>query len=112
MIETAAAFAPWLYMFVLLWVCLCLGAGHHRGKINLWDTITTTKSGRTFTDAKKLAYIGSFVVMATGFAYLAMVDKLTEWYAMIFVAAWVTGKFLGDREQRLQALGKPEAKPE
>lgn len=93
--------APWLYMLAMVWLCVCLYFGHRSGKINLWDCVTTTKGDKTFTDSKKLAYIGTFVVMAIGFAFLALTDRLTEWYATIFVAAFITGKFLGDREQRL-----------
>lgn len=91
-----------IYVLVLLWMVACLGWGHHSGKINLWDCITTTaKSGKTFTDPKKLAYTGAFAVMAVGFAYQVIADKLTEWFCFIFVSAFVVGKWLGDREQRL-----------
>jgi hypothetical protein len=104
-----STYAQWIYVAVFLWCCICLLVGHRAGKINLWDCITTTKDSRTFTDAKKLAYIGAFVVMSVTFAYWGMVDRLTEWYALLYVGAWVTGKFLGDREQRLQQEIKAKA---
>lgn len=106
---SAAEIAPWLYMGVLLWVCCCLGYGHHNKLIDLWTLITTTKGDKTYVDGKKLAYVGSFVVMSITFAYWGLIDKLTEWYAALYVAAWVAGKWLGDREQRLKPT-TPEVK--
>lgn len=104
--------APWIYMIVLLWCIFCLGYGHHRRKINLWDCVTTTKvdqltkEAKTFTDPKKLAYIGAFVVMSVTFAYWGLIDRLSEWYALLYATTWVAGKALGDREQRLQAASR------
>lgn len=103
--------APWIFILVLLWCCVCLGYGHRAGKINLWDLITTSKrlvdgaESRSFTDPKKLAYVGAFVVMTVGYAYLCLLDRLSEWYAVAYVGAFVLGKWLGDREQRLSQKG-------
>lgn len=96
-----AHLAPWVYIGTLVLCVICLGVGHRTKAINLWDCVTTTKGGQVFTDPKKLAYIGAFVLMGTAFAYLALLDRLTEWYAGAFVSAFVIGKWLGDREQRL-----------
>ena len=111
--------AQWIYLATLIWPLLCLTYLHMKGRVDLLTTITTTKDSKTYVDPKKLAYMGIFFVMATGFAYLAMLDKLSEWYAGICVAAFVGGKWLGDREQRLQKalevpkveLPKPAAQP-
>lgn len=35
---------------------------------------------------------GAFVVMTWAFVFLTMQGKLTEWYALIYVAAWVTDR--------------------
>lgn len=104
---TAANIAPWVYLLVLLWVIFCLAHGHRAGRIDLWTLITTTKNEKTYVDGKKFAYIGAFVIMAITFAYWGMIDKLTEWYAALFVGAFVVGKWLGDREQRLNS--QPQA---
>lgn len=99
MSETTAA---WIYIAVLVWPLACLSYLHARGKVNLLSSITTTKDGQEYVDGKKLAYVGAFAVMATAFAYLAVTDRFTEWYAGLFGALFVGGKYLGDREQRLQ----------
>lgn len=96
-----------VYVGVLVWVCICLAIGHLGKKIDLWSAITTSKklddgTVKTIVDPKKLAYIGAFVIMAVTFAYWGLINRLSEWYATIFVAAFVLGKWLGDREQRLQ----------
>lgn len=98
----AAKVAPWLYMCVLLWVCGCLFVGQRTKRIDLWTTITVTKGGKEYVDPKKLAYVGAFVLMSITFAFWGMIDRLTEWYAALYVGAWVAGKWFGDREQRLQ----------
>lgn len=97
--------AQLLYVAVLIWCCCCLGYGHHTKKIDLWSLITTTKDEHEYTDAKKLAYIGAFVVSTVTLAYWGIVGDLnTEYiaYATLYFATWLGGKFLGDREQRLQ----------
>jgi hypothetical protein len=99
-----------VYLLVLLWPLICLTWLHAKGRIDLLTSITTTKEDKTFVDGKKLAYVGTFAVMATGFAYLAQTEKLTEWYAGLMVGAFVAGKWLGDREQRLNKAAEA-AKP-
>lgn len=97
-----------IYVLVLLWLVGCIWRGHRDKHINLWHCITiTAKDGKTYTDPKKVAYIGAFVVMAVAFAYLAVVDQLTDWFCATFVSAFVLGKWLGDREQRLSS-SKPK----
>lgn len=96
--ETAAA---WIYIVTLLWPLVCLTWLHVNGRIDLLTSITTSKDGKTYVDPKKLTYVGAFAVAATAFAYLAVTDRFTEWYVGLFLAAFVTGKILGDREQRL-----------
>ncbi len=94
--------APWLYIVVLMALVMCLGRGHRTGKINLWDLVTSTaKNGDIHTDGRKLFETGAFVLMATAFAYWALIDRLTEWYALLFVGSFVTARALRDREQRL-----------
>lgn len=98
--------AQYIYIAVLLWCCCCLGAGHIKGKVNLWTLITTTKDGREYTDPKKLAYIGTFVVSMVTLAYWGIIgpELTVEYvaYATLCFSVWVGGKYLGDREQRLQ----------
>ena len=98
----SATTADWIYVAALLWPLLCLAYLHAKGRIDLISCITVTKDGKTFVDGKKLSYVGTFAVMATGFAYLLLAGKLTEWYAGLFAGSFILGKFLGDREQRLQ----------
>lgn len=96
------ATAAWIYVVVLCWPLLCLTYLHARGRIDLLTSITTTKDGQTYVDGKKLAYVGAFAAMTIAFAYLAVTDRFSEWYVMVYAAAFVGGKWLGDREQRLQ----------
>lgn len=95
-------YAAWIYIAALIWPLLCLTYLHWKGKIDLLTSITTTKEGRTFVDGKKLAYVGAFAAMTIAFAYLAVTDRFSEWYVMVYATAFVGGKWLGDREQRLQ----------
>lgn len=93
--------AAWIYIGTLLWPLMCLTYWHAKGRIDLLTSITTTKDEKTYVDGKKLAYVGAFAVMAIAFAYLAVTDRFTEWYAMLFAAYAAGGKIMGDREQRL-----------
>ena len=97
--------ADYIYILTLLIVILCLYRGHRGGDINLWDCVrTTTKDGKLITDARKLWEAGAFVVMTVGFAYLVVQGRLTEFYAGIYVAAFVAARSLRDREQRLNRV--------
>jgi len=102
--------AAWIYLATLLWPLACLTWLHVKGKVDLMSSITISKDGKTYVDGKKLAYVGAFAVAATAFAYLAVTDRFTEWYASLFLAAFVGGKWLGDREQRLSKQAE-QAKP-
>lgn len=94
--------AKLIFVIALVWPLVCLWIGHRASKVNLWDCVTIkAKDGAVYTDPKKVTYMGGFVVMATAFAYFTVVDQLTDWYAAIFVSAFIIGKWLGDREQRL-----------
>lgn len=94
--------ADYIYVSILVVIVLCLYRGHRQGHINLWEIVTSTdKTGRTRTDSRKLFEAGAFVVMTIGFAYLVVQEKLTEFYAAIYVGAFVTARIFRDREQRL-----------
>jgi len=93
--------ADWLYLLVLMTAVLCLWRGHRAQRIDLWDTIRTKKGEVTYTDPRKLFEVGAFVVMSCGFSYMVIQGKLTEWYAGIYVTAFVAARYLRDREQRL-----------
>lgn len=106
-----AELAAWIYVGALCWPLACLSYWHATGKIDLLTTITTTKDARTFVDGKKLAYIGAFAASTIAFAYLAVTERFTEWYAMLYLSAFVAGKWLGDREQRLQKANESKGTP-
>ena len=100
--EFILTLAPWLYILVLVCLVVCLGRGHRAGKINLWDLVTATNDeGKVHTDGRKLFEAGAFAIMATAFAYWALIDRLTEWYALLFVSSFVVARAWRDREQRL-----------
>lgn len=97
--------ADYIYVLTLLVVVLCLYRGQRHGHINLWECVTATdRKGQKRTDSRKLMEIGAFVVMTVGFAYLVVQDKLTEFYAAIYIAAFVAARSLRDREQRLNRV--------
>ena len=97
--------ADYIYVLTLIIVVLCLYRGQRTGKIDLWDCVrSTSKEGKVFTDPRKLFEAGAFVVMTVGFAYLVVQDKLTEFYAAIYITAFVAAKSLRDREQRLNRI--------
>ena len=99
-----------LYGLMLLVIIVCLYRGHRSKDVNLWDVITSTdKTGKVRTDARKLFEAGAFTVMTIAFSYQAILGKLTEWYAAIYVGAFVTAKWLRDREQRLSRQQTGEA---
>lgn len=105
--------ADYIYFAAILMVTFCLWRGHRTGQINLWDAVTTTaRDGRVRTDARKLYEAGAFVVMTIAFSYLVVQDKLSEGYAAIYVGAFVTAKFLRDREQRLNRQIDVQLKPQ
>lgn len=99
--------ATWIYIGALLWLVVCLGFGHRMGKVNLWELVTATaKDGKVRTDGRKLYECGAFLVMTLAFAYWAVIDRLTEWYALLYVGAWVAARSMRDREKRLNT--KPD----
>ncbi len=104
-----------IYMVTLLVVIACLWRGQRDGLINLWDLVTSTdKASKVRTDARKMFEAGTFVVMTVGFSYLLLIGKMTEFYAAIYVGAFVTARIFRDREQRLNKLMEMThgAKPE
>lgn len=67
-----------------------------------WDYITSTgKDGTVRFDPRKTWEAGAFLVSTGAFGWLAYLDKLTEWFFVGYMAAWIGGRFLRDREQRL-----------
>ena len=97
--------ADYVYVLTLIIVVLCMYRGQRERNINLWDCVrATTKDGKIVTDARKLFEAGAFVVMTVAFSYLVVQDKLTEFYAAIYVSAFVAARSLRDREQRLNRL--------
>lgn len=101
--------ASWIYIVTLLWPLACLTYLHAKGKIDLISAITVTKGGNEYVDGKKLAYVGAFAAMTIAFAYLAVTDRFSEWYVMVYATAFVGGKWLGDREQRLSKAADVKA---
>lgn len=94
--------ADWLYLAILLTAVLCLYRGHRSGTVDLWDVVrATNKDGKVFTDPRKLFEAGAFVVMTVYFSHAALQGKMTEWYAAIYVGAFVAARYARDREQRL-----------
>ena len=103
--DLIAKWAAWGYIGTLVLVVICLYRGQRTKQINLWDTVTATdKGGTTRTDSRKLFEVGAFVVMTTAFAYWAITDRLSEWYALIYVGAFVAARSMRDREQRLNRM--------
>lgn len=93
--------ADWLFLVMLMTAVFCLYKGHRNKDVDLWDVVRAKKNEEVFTDPRKLFEAGAFVVMTVGFAHMTIQGKLTEWYAMIYVAAWVAARAIRDREQRL-----------
>lgn len=91
-----------VYLCALLLVVACLYRGQRAGQINMWDLVTSTdKTGATRTDARKFFETGAFVVSTVAFSYMVVADGLTEVFLFTYMGAWVTARFLRDREQRL-----------
>lgn len=104
--------ADWLFLLMLLIAVLCLYRGHRNRDVDLWDVIRATgKEGKVYTDPRKLFEAGAFVVSTVGFAHMTIQGKLTEWYVMTYLGAFVTAKFLRDREQRLNRALELNAAP-
>lgn len=86
-----------VYILTLLLAAFCLARGHRGGYINLWDLITATdRSGKTRTDGRKLFEVGAFFVMTITFYFLTVTGKMSEWYALIYAASWITSRTLRD----------------
>jgi hypothetical protein len=89
-----------MYVIALALVALLLAIGHLRGKINMWDLVTSTDSKDIVrTDPRKMFECGAFVVMTIAFSYLTIVGKMTEFYATIYVGAFVAARTLRDFAQ-------------
>ena len=69
---------------------------------NLLDLITSTdRTGRARLDPRKCFEAGAFLTSTWGFVFLTASGKLTEFYFIGYMGAWVGARFLRDREQRL-----------
>lgn len=96
-----------VYILTLLLASLCIARGHRQGHINLWELVTSTDRGGTQrTDGRKLFEVGAFFVMTVTFYFLTVTGKMSEWYALIYAASWVTARTLRDFAQIRQAEAK------
>ena len=94
-----------------LLLCAAVGIGvslirMHRDKDapNLTDLITSTdRSGKVRFDARKCWEAGAFLTSTWGFVFLTASFKLTEFFFIGYMGAWVGARFLRDREKRLEA---------
>ena len=69
---------------------------------NLMDLITSTdRTGRTRLDPRKCFEAGAFLSSTWAFVFLTASGKLTEFFFIGYMSAWVGARFLRDREQRL-----------
>lgn len=92
-----------VYILTLLLAALCLARGHRQKHINLWDLVTATdRAGHRRTDGRKLFEVGAFFVMTITFYFLTVTGKMSEWYALIYAAAWVTARTFRDLVQLKQ----------
>lgn len=100
-----------MYLTVFLWIAVCTLFAHWRGKVNLWDLVTSTdRNGTVRTDSAKFFMTGAFVITSVTFCYLAVTKQLSEWYVAIFLAAFLGERFRRDLMQLKQivALGPTE----
>ena len=99
-------------------ICGAIGVGvsllkMHKNKElpSLFDLITATdKNGKTRIDARKCWEAGAFLSSTWAFVFLVAAGKLTEFYFVGYMSAWVGARFLRDREKRLNNGLAPEKK--
>lgn len=70
-------------------------------KFNLLEIFAFDKYGKP--SATKIRLNLAFLITCWAFIYLTMADKLTEWYVLIYIGAWVTDNIM-DKKQRLQDM--------
>ena len=76
---------------------------------NLIDLLTSTdRKGVTRMDARKCWEAGAFCVSTWAFVFLTASGKLSEFFFVGYMGAWVGARFLRDREKRLSL--EPKAK--
>ena len=66
------------------------------GKFNLINLFAFDKNGN-LSDSKLRLNV-AFVVTSWAFVYITMADKLTEWFVMAYLAAWVTDRFFARKQ--------------
>ena len=72
------------------------------GSPNLLDLLTATdKKDNVRFDARKCWEAGAFFTSSWVFIYLTITGKLTEWFFIGYMAAWVVARAMRDREHRL-----------
>ena len=92
-------------------ICGAVGVGvsllrMHRDKElpKLTDLLTSTdRKGKVRFDARKCFEAGAFLTTTWAFVFLTAQGKLTEFYMISYVGAWVVARSMRDREQRLTA---------
>lgn len=96
-----------VYILTLLLAAFCVARGHRQGHLNLWELVTATdRNGTKRTDGRKLFEVGAFFVMTVTFYFLTVTGKMSEWYALIYAASWVTARTLRDFAQIKQGQAK------
>lgn len=69
----------------------------------LTDLITATdKEGKVRLDARKCFEAGAFLSSTWAFIFLTASGKLSEFFFVGYMGAWVGARFLRDREKRLE----------
>jgi hypothetical protein len=79
---------------------------------SLLDYLTATGAdGVVHFDPRKSFEAGAFLVSSWGFVALVLAGKLTEFYFLGYMSAWIGARFLRDREQRLNRANEPVEPP-
>lgn len=92
-------------------ICGAIGIGYSlltmhkdRNLPSLTDLITSTdKKGKVRFDSRKCFEAGAFLSSTWAFVFLTAQGKLTEFFFVGYMGAWVIARSMRDREQRLSA---------
>ena len=88
MIIEKTAFGVIMALLVILALIMAYRATHSTSKFSFEDAFLD-EAGKT--SHARIAYFVALVVSTWAFAYLTMQDKLTEWFFVAYMGAWVVG---------------------
>lgn len=103
----------WFLLISLMFVFLSLMWGWHKSRSNKFDIMDLISTDGRLDESKLTRFI-AFVISSWGFIWLLTTEKLSEWFFMGYMAAWVGNalfsRYLKQRDKEIDKTFEIEDK--